>query len=65
MRITFLLHGLDQLFLKVEKVDLRYLSGRDFIRNNIDRILSNDNILSARFVKFLDSAGILILALNQ
>ena len=69
MRITFLLHGLYQPFhnfvKKVEKVDLRDFSGGNLVRDNVNRIFGNDNVLSSRLVELRNSRGVLVLALNQ
>ena len=56
---------MDQPFKKVEKVDLGYLSGGNLVRDNVNGVFSNDNILSSRLVELRNSRGVLILALNQ
>lgn len=63
--LYFLLHSLDQPFLKVEKVELGYLSGGNLVRHNVNGVFGNDNILSSRLVELRNCARILILALNQ
>ena len=55
-----MLHGLDQPFLKVEKVDLGYLSGGNLVRDNVNGIFGNDNVFVGGFEQFDHSTGVFV-----